>query len=127
MFEEEPAASALRLTEALFFTFKYSKTGEADILGVDSKREPSKPSTNKAGAAKICQIPSRGSWALVQTRVPSTVLAWGAVNLVTGHTGRDSLGDWAKNLAANSSTMKGLTAKVREGLPVNLMGDGAEL
>ena len=60
-------------------------------------------------------------------RVPLTVLAWGAVNLVTGHIERDSLGDWVKNPAAKSSTMKGSTEQVRESLPVNLMGDGAKL
>lgn len=74
----------------------------------------SKPPTNKAGEAG-CLIPSRGLsffqklWALVQTRVPLTVLAWGAVNLATGHTGRDSLGDRTKTPTVNSSTMKGPT------------------
>ena len=80
-------------------------TGEAERLG-RRLTTSSKPSTNKAGEAG-CQIPSRGLWAVVQTIVPLTVLAWGAVNLATDHTGRDSLGDWAKNPAANSSTMKG--------------------
>lgn len=73
-----------------------------------------------------CRILSRGPWALVQTRVPSTVLAWGALNLATGQSERDLLGDRNKNPAANSSTMKGLTKQVGKGLPVNLMGDGAK-
>ncbi|WP_417377264.1 hypothetical protein [Gimesia maris] len=73
-----------------------------------SFEERFKPSTNKAGEAG-CQIPSRGPWALAIARVPLTVLAWGAVNLATGHTERDSLGDWAKNPAVKSSTMKGPT------------------
>jgi hypothetical protein len=38
----------------------------------------------------------------------------------------DHSGDRAKNPAMKSSTMKGPTAKVREGLPVRLEGDGAE-
>ena len=49
------------------------------------------------------------AWAWTKVGVPLTVLAWGVVNLVTGHTGQDLLGDWAKNPAMNSSTMKGLT------------------
>ena len=60
-------------------------------------------------------------WAAIGAVVVAAgVLAWVVINMATGNTGADYLGDRTKYSTAKSSTMKGAIEYVRERLLVRL-------
>lgn len=73
------------------------------------------------------QIPSAGLWACVFCASSFNAAGVGSFEPGDRPNRGDHLGDRAKNPAVKSSTMKGSTENVREGLPVSELGDGAKL
>ena len=104
--------------------FGQGRVGETD----PSFGSVSVPSAFGVRYAKRVRIPPVG-FGLAAARAFNAA-GVGSFRLATGGTGIDHPGDSAKarkggNRAAKSSTMKGPTEYVREGLPVRFRGDGA--